>query len=272
MKIGVSMASYEGNNGPVLLKSGSLLEKIKIAKELGYDGVDLFSDVTDIEEAQEVGKAFRESGLEIQLMIAVTLAADGVNLTDPDPLKCENSIHRYMEQIDIAHAMGAKGMPVGYLRGDRVEGVSEEAYEERLAQSLKQVAAYAGEKGIRIWLEPVNRYEINTMNSAEKTLEFLQNYSVDHVDLLLDAFHMNIEDNGLTETIGKCRGRIGHVHLPDNQRYACGSGCFDFKAIIRALKVAGFDGYVSVEAFPVFGEYESAKMSIATLRSALNDK
>lgn len=270
MKIGVSMASYEGHKGPVLLNSGSLQEKIKTAKGLGYDGVDLFSNVTKVETAREVGKAFRAGGLEIPLMIAVTLSAEGVNLTDPDPVKCENSIRRYKEQIDIAQAMGAKGMPVGYLRGDRMEGVSEEAYEQQLAGSLKQIEAYASQKDIKIWLEPVNRYEMNTMNSAEKTREFLQKYEIGNVGLLLDLFHMNIEDNGVIPTIIKCKGYIGHVHLPDNQRYACGSGCFDFRAILTALKEAGFDGYVSVEAFPVFGEYESAKMSIETLRKAMN--
>ena len=153
-----------------------------------------------------------------------------------------------------------------------MEGISEDAYEERLAQSLRQIEAYAGQRGIKIWLEPVNRYEINTMNSAEKTREFLRKYEISNVGLLLDVFHMNIEDNGIIPTILKCKGYIGHVHLPDNQRYACGSGCFDFQAILEALKETGFDGYVSVEAFPVFGEYESARMSIETLKEALAEQ
>jgi sugar phosphate isomerase/epimerase len=272
MKIGVSMASYEGNKGPVLLSSGPLRKKIEMAKKLGYDGVDLFSNVTQIEEAREAGRVFRENNLEIALMVATTLSAEGVNLTDPDLVKCENSVRRYQEQIDIAQAMGARGMPVGYLRGDRMEGISEDAYEERLAQSLRQIEAYAGQRGIKIWLEPVNRYEINTMNSAEKTREFLRKYEISNVGLLLDVFHMNIEDNGIIPTILKCKGYIGHVHLPDNQRYACGSGCFDFQAILEALKETGFDGYVSVEAFPVFGEYESARMSIETLKEALAEQ
>lgn len=269
MKIGISMSSYQGHKGPVLLNSGTLQEKIRIAKKLGYDGVDLFSDVTQMERARETGRIFRENNLEIPLMIAVNLSAEGVNLTDPEQIKCENSIRRYQEQIDIAQAMGAKGMPVGYLRGERMEGMSEEAYEERLSESLKQIAAYASQREIKIWLEPVNRYEINTMNSAEKTKAFLQKYEIENVGLLLDIFHINIEDNGIIPTILKCKGYIGHVHLPDNQRYACGSGGFDFGAILGALKETGFDGYVSVEAFPVFGEYESARMSIETLKKAL---
>jgi len=264
------MSTFENNDGPVLFRSGSMQEKIRAARKLGYDGVDLFSDVTDIEEAFRLGQQFKNENLEIPLMVAATLAGKGVNLTNPDEEARKKSIEEYQKQIDIAAAMNAQAMPVGYLRGNRQKGVTEPEYEKCLAESMKILGAYAAGKNIQLWLEPINRYEMNTMNSAVKTLEFMKRYSIEAMKLLIDAFHMNIEDNGIEQAIEACKGFIGHVHLPDNQRYACGSGSFDFTSILGALKNAGFGGYVSVEAFPIFGEYESAKMSIETLKAAMD--
>lgn len=269
MKIGISMSTYDTRFGPVVLRAGSLEEKLATAAALGYDGADLFSDITDEDEARRVGRAFRRAGLEVAMMVAIKLSENGVNLTEKDPARRSASVDAYKRQIDIAAAMGAARMPVGFLRGMRPEDMSPEAYDTLLAESLAAIASYAAGCGVEICVEPVNRYEINTLNSAAQAHRFLRKHPVPNVSLLLDAFHMNMEDAGIPQTIALCKGYIGHVHLPDNNRYACGSGCFDYDAILQALRLAGYDGYLSVEAFPVPDQKTCAEQSIATLRRYL---
>lgn len=260
------MSLYNTDFGPIVFRDGSLAEKIKAIKEYGYDGVDLFSDVEDQADAAAVGAQFRTAGLEVAMLVAIRLAEKGVNLSSGDPAHRRDSIKAFMNQVEIARTMGAHRMPVGFLRGKRPAEMTTAEYDKLLADSLAQIAPFAAEREVRLCLEPVNRYEINTMNSVAETVQFLKKYPLENVLLLPDAFHMNIEDAGVPQTLRQCQGYIGHVHLPDNNRFACGSGCFDFAAIIGALREVGYDDYVCVEAFPLPDPHQCAKQSIAVLR------
>lgn len=266
MKYGISMSNYDTNFGPVVFRTGTLKERIEQAVLYGYDGVDLFSNISDNEQAKEAAKEFAAAGLEVAMYIAIALAEGGVNLTCTDQEQLEEYKNKFQGAIDFASILGAHKMPVGFLRGKKPDTMPMPEYYERLAESLQELAAYGKEREVELCLEPINRYEINTFNSAVEAAEYLEKYPIDNVSLLLDAFHMNIEDSGIPEAIYRCKGYIGHFHLPDNNRFACGSGSFDFAAIIGALKSVGYDGYLSVEAFPVPDAAACARNSIECLK------
>jgi sugar phosphate isomerase/epimerase len=269
MKFGISMSLYNTAFGPIVFRDGSLEDKLRAVRQYGYDGVDLFSDVEERADAEWVKKQFDEAGLAVAMLVAIRLSEKGVNLSSADPDHRRSSIEAFKKQVEIAQIMGAHRIPVGFLRGKRPDELSEKEYEVLLADSLAQIAPFAAARAVTLCLEPVNRYEINTMNSAVQSLRFLKEYSLDQVMLLPDAFHMNIEDAGIPATLIQCRGRIGHVHLPDNNRFACGSGCFDFGAIFAALREVGYDDYVTVEAFPGPDPHQCARQSIKVLRETL---
>lgn len=266
MKIGISMSTYQTKFGPVVLRDGTLEERVSLAARCGYDGVDLFSNISSRKEAEYTAKIFRRENLEVAMYIAISLGESGVDLASRDEEKRKVYLARMNEQIEIAQVLGATKIPIGFIRGARPKDETVEEYYERLATSLRLLAPFAKERGIQLCLEPINRYEINTFNSARESIEFLEKYPIENVSLLLDAFHMNIEDAGIPSTIRRCRGHIGHFHLPDNHRGACGTGCFDFESIISALRDVGYDGYLAVEAFPIPSAEECARTSIATLR------
>lgn len=266
MKIGISMATYQTKFGPIVLRDGTLEERIRLAADCGYDGVDLFSNISSREDASYAAEIFKREGLEVAMYIAISLGESGVDLASRDEEKLKTYLERMREQIEIARVLGASTIPIGFIRGARPEDETVEEYYERLASSLRLLGPFAKERGIKLCLEPINRYEINTFNSARESIEFLEKYSLENVGLLLDAFHMNIEDDGIPPMIRRCSGHIEHFHLPDNQRRACGTGCFDFEAIIGALRETGYDGYLSVEAFPIPSAEECARTSIATLK------
>lgn len=266
MKIGISMSTYQTRFGPVVLRDGTLEERIRLAVRCGYDGVDLFSNISSKEEAASAAEIFKREGLEVAMYIAISLGESGVDLASRDEEKLKTYLERMKEQVEIAQILGASKIPIGFIRGARPEDEALEEYYERLSSSLRLLAPFAEERGVQLCLEPINRYEINTFNSAQESIEFLEKYPIENVELLLDAFHMNIEDSGIPQMIRRCRGHIGHFHLPDNHRRACGTGCFDFESIVGALREVDYDGYVSVEAFPIPSAEECARTSIATLR------
>ena len=80
--------------------------------------------------------------------------------------------------------------------------------------------------------------------------EFVEKYGLDELGLLLDAFHMNIEDVSIEGSIKKAGKRLEHFHSPDSNRLAVGWGHLDYDNILKALDETGYGGYLMVEAFP----------------------
>ena len=88
----------------------------------------------------------------------------------------------------------------------------------------------------------------------------------DNVGLLLDTFHMNIEEPVMEDSIRACAGRIFHLHVADSNRWYPGAGHLDFKSILEALFATGYQGFVSGEFMPLPDADTSAERGIAYLR------
>ena len=117
-------------------------------------------------------------------------------------------------------------------------------------------------KNATLIYEPLNRYETNLLNTLDDTVSFLQKLDTDHVKLLADLFHMNIEETDLAESIRRAGSHIGHIHFVDSNRQAAGFGHTDFGAVATAIQQIGFDGYVSAEALPVPSSDAAAEQTI----------
>jgi len=101
----------------------------------------------------------------------------------------------------------------------------------------------------RLVLEPVNRYEGDIVITAEEGLGLIDEVGHSHLGLLLDTYHVNIEESSLTEPFrrGMAAGRLWHVHLGDSNRLPPGQGHIDFPSIVAALSESGYQGYLSAE-------------------------
>jgi len=113
-----------------------------------------------------------------------------------------------------------------------------------------EICAYAEPKGVTLILEPVNRYEIDYVNSVEEGVRLLTKAGIHNLKLMPDVFHMNIEDAKIGATLEKYIDLIGYVHLADSNRHAPGDGHLDFDDVFSALKRAKYDGWCSVEILP----------------------
>ncbi|HBL74228.1 MAG: hypothetical protein A2W90_17905 [Bacteroidetes bacterium GWF2_42_66] len=268
MKIGVCISTFPSKSGPIVFSGNNIGENLKVIRELGYDGVDLFSHKLDSFEVDAISETLKTTGLKVAIFAPIWLTENGSFLSERDHDSRIRAIARYKTQIDVASKLGAN-MPLGYSRGNRHEDEPDKMYQVRLAESLKEVTEYADGKGVKLFLEPINRYEMNTFNRVDQALEFITKYKLGSMQLLLDMFHMNIEEKSIEKAIGLAGPMAGHIHIPDSNRLAPGEGHLDYKSIFNSLAKIKYNGFLSIEAFPVPSAYECAKNGIQFLKTFL---
>jgi sugar phosphate isomerase/epimerase len=140
-----------------------------------------------------------------------------------------------------------------------------------LAALLREGAAYAKARGVRLALEPLNRYESDIVNSAEEGLAFLNEIGHPTLGLVLDTYHVNIEERSWTEPFRRvmAAGRLFHIHLGDNNRLPPGHGLIDFPAIVVSLREIGYNGYLSAELLAKPDPDTAAQQTCTYMRSLL---
>lgn len=246
MKTSVSLSVFESPRGMPALFSGGTEKNIKRIKELGYDGVDLFVRNPFDEETQRTLHLLREYQLGIGAIMPAALAGEGLFLGDVNPEIRKEAVQRIGEIIDFAGE--AEGMvSIGLVRGNQLEEESLEAFEERFSASCRELLKLADPLGVALIIEPINRYEINTINSAKEGVDFLKRTGLP-MYLMLDTFHMNIEDVDIGEELLNALPFTKHIHFLDSNRLAPSMGHLDMENYYRILHKAGYQGYLCLEA------------------------
>jgi 5-keto-L-gluconate epimerase len=234
---------------PVALFNGSLAERARKAGAAGADGLELMTIDPRTLDSTEVVRTLRNNGLKAAAIGSGAIAfVTGVTLLHPDKAKAARAHELLGELIDFAAAVEAPLVTIGSFRG-RVALHGPSDGRTRLAEILGQAADRAKTAGVRIVLEPANRYELDFVNNAAEGLAFLAQINHPSLGLLLDTFHGNIEEASWTQPLRDvmAAGKLWHVHIGDNNRLAPGRGLIDFPAIIRTLNEVGYQGYVSAE-------------------------
>ncbi len=155
--------------------------------------------------------------------------------------------------IDLAAAVGAPSVcgPF-YAQTGRVwrmtPGEREAAYAE-WREHLSPVADYAGERGITLGIEPLNRYETSLVNTVEQALEGLGELLGQSVGLALDTYHLNIEERSSADAIRAAGDHLVHLQVCGSDRGAPGGDQTDWPAIVAALDDVGYEGALTIESF-----------------------
>lgn len=218
----------------------------KIA-EYGFEGVELSLLDPRAYEPAALRRVLDEHGLELPAFsTGLNFLHYGYSLSSADPSLREAAVRRLKDFVDLAEPLGA-GVIVGLMRGRTSEGLDRgEAY-RLMVEGLKEVCKYAERKGVTVLFEPLNRYETDLVNTVEEGLKVADEIGSPALKLLLDTFHMNIEEARIEDSIKRASGRIGHFHVADSNRLAPGMGHLDFRSILTALKDAGYAGFLSAE-------------------------
>jgi D-psicose/D-tagatose/L-ribulose 3-epimerase len=115
--------------------------------------------------------------------------------------------------------------------------------------SLAEAAGYARSAGVRLAVEPLNRFETDLVNTVEQGLRLCADVGADNVGLLLDTFHMNIEEKDIPAAVRAAGPQAFHVQVSENDRGTPGSGHIPWAEVVTALRDIGYTGSVVVESF-----------------------
>jgi D-psicose/D-tagatose/L-ribulose 3-epimerase len=119
----------------------------------------------------------------------------------------------------------------------------------RSVTGLKEAASYATERSVKLAIEPLNRFETDLVNTVDQGIKMVDDVGAENVGLLLDTFHMNIEERDIPAAIGRAAGRIVEFHACSNDRGTPGEDHLPWKAIAEALRSARYEGPIVIEAF-----------------------
>ena len=256
MKLSLVISTSDASFDALAFK-GDLEKGMKMAKEIGYDAVEIAVRDPSVVDTEKINELKRELGIDIAAIgTGQAYLVEGLSLVSDDVRKRLGAIERLKKHVDLSSEIGGFVI-IGLIRG-KVEGRMREKIINRFVEGVKEVAEYAKDKGVRLVVEPLNRYESDYINTIYEGMKILEMIDMDNVGLLPDTFHMNIEEKSIEFSINYADGKIFHFHVADSNRWAPGHGHLDFKSILKALKGTGYDGYISVECLPLPGGPEMA--------------
>jgi len=283
VKFGVSTWLW---TSPFNTETINLFPKIK---SMGYDAVEIPVEYPEMIDAKKVKAALQHNSLEALVCGAFGPARD---LTHDDPAIHETSFTYIRQCLDLCNEWNAGffGGPMYSAVGKaRMVSVEQRKTEwERAVTNIHKVSKMAQERGLQIALEPLNRFESDLINTAEDVMRLVQDVNHPAAKVLLDGFHMAIEEHNIERAITLVGDKLIHIQVSENYRGTPGTGQTPWSAFKKGLEAIHYNGTVSIESFtPEIKELagavciwknlapsqdEFAQNGIAFLKKLLSDK
>lgn len=250
IKLSATLAAELNPASPVIM-AGDPAEKIARASKLGYDSIELhWANPAQIPFAA-ISAACRENQMGISAFATGrAYVQEGLSLIHEDSDNRTAAIKRLKDFVDAASPYESI-VVIGCIRGNIASEASRSTALERLAQSTRIIAEYAQSRNVGIVFEAINRFENNYLNTAHETAAFIRENNLPNTKILLDTFHMNIEDADLSRAVLACGDLLGYVHIADSNRHFAGAGHINLKEIINALTTLNYNGCISAECLPL---------------------
>jgi len=266
MKFSVVLSTHAAAFQAVAFKGDFEANVAKIAS-WGYDGVELAVRDPKLVNVGQLERVIADCGLVVPAIgTGQAWGEEGLSFTSDDPDIRAAAIERISSHIPLAARLNAIVI-LGLIRGITPEGQTHEQSMEYLVEAIQQCAAAAEGTGVRFALEPMNRYETDLIHTAADGLDLVERVGFDNFGLLLDTFHMNIEEADIGESIRSCGERIIHFHVADSNRWYPGAGHLDFGSILDGLVATGYEGFVSGEFLPLPDADTAARCGLYFLNS-----
>jgi sugar phosphate isomerase/epimerase len=218
----------------------------------GYDGAEIVGE-PDTMDAAAIRGWLDDAGIVASGICAIYTPERDLVSASPE---IRRAAVDYVKQcVDFAEQLGGEVIsvtPTACMKIRPEAGVEQEL--EWAAQGIREAGEYAGEHGIRLAVEPWNRYETYLVNRVAQSRALVEQVDLPSVGCMADTFHMGIEEVDVAEAMRSVADRLVHVHFADSDRAAPGHGHIDFKPVVQALKDAGYRGYISFELLPAAGD------------------
>lgn len=265
MKLSIVLSTHQSQFQAATFK-GDLETNLAHIASLGYKGVELAIRDSRLVDSNHLDELIRKYNLKVPAIgTGQAWGEEGLSFTDPNPTVRRDAIERIKSHIPTASRFGAV-IIIGLIRGIVKAGVDQTQAMDWLVDALRECSEAARPHNIRLALEPINRYETTLINTTAQGLELIENVGADNFGLLLDTFHMNIEEPIIEDSIHQCGDKIFHFHIADSNRWYPGAGHLNFKSIVKSLIDTGYTGWVSGEFLPNPDAKTAAQMSISYLQ------
>lgn len=225
-------------------------EQLAHAKEIGFDVYEIAVERPELIDEEKVLTEAQKAGIKVYVCGAYGETRD---ISSDVPEYRDNGMAYGKRLIDMAAALGSPyvaGPMYAAVGRTRLADRDEKERQMRFAvENMKRLADYASGRGVKLAIEPLNRFETDFINTVEQGLYFLDKIGYDNVGFLLDTFHMNIEEKSIPDAIRSAMGKIFDFHACANDRGTPGEDHFEWEEIREALKDAGYEGPIVIEAF-----------------------
>ena len=253
-------------------KIESIEQSLARLKEQGYDSVEMFGepDTIDLKNLRETFACYdipicgitgmwgkiSENGWKRRLL---SLDSDLVKLSENYVRKC----------IEMCQYLGGEEFNICLFADDSnnfdanhriISENQKKSTIERIIPTLSSLSRFAYDHGVNLVIEPLNRYSTPYCSLVSDATSIVREINRDNLGVLLDTFHMNIEENSFERTILDSKDFVKHTHFADNNRSMPGYAHIDFKSIVKSLQKIGFEKYISFEPNLTESDYKSVTL------------
>lgn len=217
------------------------------AVEIGYDLIEVLVFDPATLDVEMTRKVVAESGLGLRLGMALGPLSD-ISSTDQDTAKAGVSdVSRCLEIASELEAPGVSG--ITYAAFNVYNAPPTRTQYDQVVEAFRGLDQRAGELGVRLGIEPVNRYESYMVQTLDQAVQLIRDAGGKNLFAHMDTFHMNIEEPDISAAIMRNAEYLGYAHVADSNRALLGGGNFDFATYFRALAAVGYEGDFTVETF-----------------------
>lgn len=241
MKYGMNLLLWSGELNEGLIP---ILEKLKA---MGYDGVEIPLFNLDLDYGAW-GKRLDGIGLR---RTGVTVRNVEDNPISSDPSVRRRGIEMNKKMLDCCAEAGVETVvgpfhsALGHFSG---AGPTRDEWNWGI-DSMRQAAEHAGQVGVMLGVEPLNRFECYFLNAQADAAEFCRQVNHSHCRMMYDTFHSNIEEKNVRQALLDVKDMLCHIHISENDRSTPGAGNVRWKENFDAIAEIGYDGWLVIEAF-----------------------
>ncbi|WBB80986.1 sugar phosphate isomerase/epimerase [Micromonospora sp. WMMD882] len=241
----------------------ALAELVPRIAAFGFDVVELPIEQPGDWDPVRARDLLAEHGLGVAAVCAVTPPGRDLVATTPDAVETTAAYLRGCVDAAAVVGAGCVGGPVYAAVGRtwRMSPAAREACYRQFRRALAPVAEYAGERGVSIGVEALNRYETSVVNTMEQTIELIDGLPA-NVGIMIDTYHMNIEEADPYLALVLAGRRIKHVQVSGTNRGAPGMDHFDWPRFFAVLRATGYRGSICIESFTAENETIATAASI----------
>jgi D-psicose/D-tagatose/L-ribulose 3-epimerase len=241
MKYGMNLLLWSGE------VTESMLPTIEQLKQMGYDGVEIPMFNLDLDYAS-LGKRLDDLGLQ---RTAVTVRNVDDNPISADAKVRAKGIELNKKTLDCCAAAGVQTLcgpyhsAIGHFSG---AGPTADEWAWGV-DSMRAVAEHAGQVGVKLGVEALNRFECYFLNAHADSARFVREVNHPACRMMYDTFHSNIEEKDIVGTLQEIQDVVCHIHISENDRSTPGAGNVNWEKNFSGIGKIGYDGWLVIEAF-----------------------